>query len=141
MDIPDTLLCLFNAEIDEQNGSFVIEIPDNEITMGDVDPGQAYRVAILPPVSGAEPEPETGRGTGPDVNRGRTREISEPPVAEGDTVEVEVEDLGEQGDGIARIGPGYIVFVPDTNVGDRVTVEITKVHDNFAFGDVIEGPY
>lgn len=63
---------------------------------------------------------------------------SEPPVEEGELREVEIEDTGEKGDGIARVGPGYVVFVSDTKVGDRVTVRITQARDNFAFAEVVE---
>lgn len=62
---------------------------------------------------------------------------AQPPVEEGETLDVEVEDLGDKGDGIARIGPGYVVFIPDTDVGDRVTVEITQARENFAFAEVV----
>lgn len=133
MEVPDNLLCLFTAEVEERRGTYVIEVPANEAETGDVQPDQSYRVAVLPPATGTETEPEATREQG--------GEVQEPPVREGETVEVEVEDIGEQGDGLARIDRGYIVFVPDTDIGDRVTVEITDVRQNFAFGEVIEGPY
>lgn len=133
MPIPDNLLCLFNSRVDAQNDSFVIEVPEREVSVGAIEPGESYRVAILSTGTGAADR--TGRS--PDRDRG----VPAPPVDAGETVEVEIEDIGEQGDGIARIDRGYIVFVPDTNIGDRVTVEISDVRENFAFGDVIEGPY
>jgi predicted RNA-binding protein with TRAM domain len=60
------------------------------------------------------------------------------PVKEGDIVEVEIENLGDQGDGIARVGPGYVVIVPETSRGERVSVEITEARENVAFAEVLE---
>lgn len=36
------------------------------------------------------------------------------------------------GGGIARI-EGFVVFVPDANIGEKVVVKITKVMGRFAF--------
>lgn len=136
MSVPDTLLCMFNARVEEQDGSHVIEIPENEIASDNLEANQAYRVAVLPSIRGAEPEPEPEPQ--PQSEPARRQESREPPVEEGDTVEVEIEDIGEQGDGIARVGPGYVVIVPDTGLGERVTVEITEARDNVAFAEVVE---
>lgn len=59
------------------------------------------------------------------------------PVAEGDTVELEIEDLGSKGDGIARV-EGFVVFVPGGEVGEAYDVEITSVGRKFAFGEIAE---
>ncbi len=64
-------------------------------------------------------------------------DYSDKPVEEGKTYEVEIEDLGSKGDGIARVD-GFVVFVSDTEVGERVAVEINSVGSKFAFGDVVE---
>ncbi len=55
------------------------------------------------------------------------------PVREGDVVEVEIEDVGSEGDGIAKV-EGFTIFVPDTEAGDEVEVRITDVKPRFAFG-------
>jgi predicted RNA-binding protein with TRAM domain len=57
------------------------------------------------------------------------------PVAEGDTVELEIEDLGSKGDGIARV-EGFVIFVPGGEVGESYDVEITSVGRKFAFGEI-----
>lgn len=62
-------------------------------------------------------------------------------VEEGNVLDVEIEDIGDQGDGLARVGPGYVVIVPDTQVGDRVTVEITEARENVAFADMVESSH
>lgn len=59
------------------------------------------------------------------------------PVEEGKTYTVTVEDLGSKGDGIARV-EGFVVFVPETEVGETVKVEINSVGRKFAFGEVVE---
>jgi len=59
------------------------------------------------------------------------------PVAEGETVELEIEDLGSKGDGIARV-EGFVVFVPGGEVGESYDVEITSVGRKFAFGEIEE---
>lgn len=59
------------------------------------------------------------------------------PVEEGKTYTVTVEDLGSKGDGIARV-EGFVVFVPDTEVGETVKVEINSVGRKFAFGEVVD---
>jgi predicted RNA-binding protein with TRAM domain len=56
----------------------------------------------------------------------------------GDTREVEIESLGDQGDGIARIDRGYVIIVPDTGVGDHVTVRIEETKENVAFAEVVD---
>lgn len=57
-------------------------------------------------------------------------------INEGEEYEVEIEDLGKEGDGITKIG-GKVVFVPDTEVGDRVLIKITKNLKTLAFAEVI----
>jgi 23S rRNA (uridine2552-2'-O)-methyltransferase len=59
------------------------------------------------------------------------------PVSEGDTVEVEIVDEGDEGDGIAKV-EGYTLFVSDASEGDTVTVEVTDVKPNYGFAEVRE---
>ncbi|MHC1580042.1 MAG: TRAM domain-containing protein [Candidatus Alkanophagales archaeon] len=66
----------------------------------------------------------------------RMRYGSSVPVSVGETYEVRIESIGREGDGIARI-EGFVVFVPNTRVGDRVRIRITKVSRRVAFGEVI----
>lgn len=148
MELPDDVLTLYTAEIESHDGRASVDVPERELTVGDLAVGESYRVAILPGRATNEEEADDAttnevgqrqqqRGRTP--SRSRTRENGEPPVAAGEICEVEIEDVGDQGDGIARIGPGYVVFVPNTTVGDRVTAEITEARENFAFAEVVEG--
>ena len=59
------------------------------------------------------------------------------PVSEGETVELDIEDLGSKGDGIAR-KEGFVIFVPGGEVGESYDVEITSVGRKFAFGEIAE---
>ncbi len=58
------------------------------------------------------------------------------PIQEGEEYEVRIEDVGKEGDGITRI-EGFVVFVPDTKVGDEVKVRITSVRRRFAFAEKV----
>ncbi|MFC7071260.1 TRAM domain-containing protein [Halobaculum lipolyticum] len=130
MEISDELLCLFSAEVRDDGDSYTIEIPKREVDTGGVEPGRVYRVALIEREGGVEPAdtPDSPAPTdGP-----------QPPVERGEIRYVEVEDLGKQGDGIARVERGYVIIVPDTEVGERVKIEITEVKSNFAVGEVID---
>lgn len=59
------------------------------------------------------------------------------PVEEGETYDVTIEDIARQGDGIARI-EGFVVFVPNTSVGDEVQIKIERVLPKFAFSTIVE---
>lgn len=59
------------------------------------------------------------------------------PVEEGKVYEAKIEDIGREGDGLARI-QNFVVFVPGTKVGDQIKVKITKVHRRMAFGEVVK---
>ncbi|WP_114579379.1 TRAM domain-containing protein [Saliphagus sp. LR7] len=130
MEIPEELLCLFSAEIESDNETYRIEIPTREVTDGDLRPGEVYRVGLL--ASGStSPSQETSKEESERRDQG-------PPIAEGDRRTVDIEDIGKQGDGIARVERGYVIIVPETEIGDRVTIEVKNVQETLAFGEVIE---
>ena len=54
------------------------------------------------------------------------------PVHEGDEIEVEIEDVGAEGDGVAKV-EGFTLFVPGTETGDRLTVRVEQVKERFGF--------
>ena len=126
VELPDRLLSLHTAELEERNGSYVIEIPSRELQQGDLQHGEAYKVALLPAVT-----------TKNELDQ--TQGALQPPVQKGDVRVVEIEAIGQQGDEIAKVERGYVVIVPETEVGDEVTVEITNVAENFAIGEVTAG--
>jgi predicted RNA-binding protein with TRAM domain len=59
------------------------------------------------------------------------------PVEEGKVYDAQIEDIGREGDGVARI-QNFVVFVPGTRVGDKVKVRITKIGRRMAFGEVVK---
>jgi predicted RNA-binding protein with TRAM domain len=59
-----------------------------------------------------------------------------PPVREGEEIDLNIEAVGEKGDGIAK-KEGFVIFVPNTQVGQNVKVKVTKVLRKVAFGEAI----
>jgi predicted RNA-binding protein with TRAM domain len=130
MKISDQLLCMFSGRVEEQDGSYVIEVPAHELQLGDINENSSYRVAMLSRSTNSKEEPKQ--------ESEREHSWLEPPVEEGEARTVDIESIGEQGDGISRVERGYIVIVPDTEKGERVRIEITQVKENVAFADVVE---
>jgi Predicted RNA-binding protein, contains TRAM domain len=125
VEISEKLLCLFSAEVTDDGREYTIEVPSREVETGDIQPGATYRVALI------EQEVEDGGGSVPSSE-------PQPPVEENETRYVEIEDLGKQGDGIARVERGYVIIVPGAEVGEQVKIEVTKVKSNFAVAEVID---
>ncbi|MFP4626700.1 MAG: TRAM domain-containing protein [Natronomonas sp.] len=128
MEVSDKLLCLFSAEVESTDGRYVVEVPRREIETGAVEADEAYRIAVI--ATDAEPRSDE-RDAVPSGE-------PQPPVEEGEIRYVEIEDLGKQGDGIARVERGYVIIVPGTDIGERVKIEISEVKSNFAVGEVLE---
>jgi predicted RNA-binding protein with TRAM domain len=128
LEISEKLLCLFSAEVTSDGDSYTVEIPKREVDTGSIDPGETYRVALIASEDDAEPtsEPEEP-STEP-----------QPPVEPGEIRYVEIEDIGKQGDGIARVERGYVIIVPGAEIGERVKIEVTEVKSNFAVGEIID---
>jgi predicted RNA-binding protein with TRAM domain len=59
------------------------------------------------------------------------------PVKVGDEVEITIEAVGSKGDGIGKI-EGFVVFIPNCNVGEKVKVRITDVRGKSAIGERVE---
>jgi predicted RNA-binding protein with TRAM domain len=131
MEISDKLLCLFSAEVEENEDRFVVEVPRREIETGAVDPGDTYRVALIAGEGGNATETDGASDETPS-------DEPQPPVEEGEIRYVEIEDLGKQGDGIARVERGYVIIVPGGEVGERVKIEVSEVKSNFAVGEILD---
>ncbi|WP_251328494.1 TRAM domain-containing protein [Haloplanus pelagicus] len=121
-----------------------MEIPEQEIEVGSLEEGKRYKVTLFEAGEvgsaedvGSNSSEFTGQLSGTRQRQDNSTEFDQPPVDEGEIREVEIEDIGEKGDGIARIPPGYVVFVENTSPGDRVRIKITEARDNFAFADVV----
>ena len=131
MEILEQLTCLFSGKVEERDGSYVVEVPDQELRLGGLQAGETYRVAVLP--TSAANEADDADATPESEQASQT-----PPVEEGEQRTVEIEDIGDQGDGITRVERGFVVIVPDTKESERVTIEITDVRENVAFAEVVE---
>ena len=135
MEISDDLLCLFTVQVSAEDDSYHIEIPEREIENGAIDTTETYRVAMLPAESDTTPDSSADQPAEPAPEQ---EDGQQPPVAVGETRDVEIDSIGDQGDGIARIDRGYVVIVPDTEVGDRATVRIETAKENVAFTEIVE---
>ena len=131
MDISDQLQCLFTGKVEERNGSYMIEIPEQELRLGNLEADETYRIAVLP-------SPTTSEPTTTDTDPQPEQASQTPPVEKGEQRTVEIEDIGDQGDGITRVERGFVVIVPDTKQTERVTIEITDVRENVAFAEVVD---
>ena len=126
------LSCLFSSLVEADDESHFIMLPSQELISLDIDTNTTYRVLFLPKLPGEKSLP----------NKSLSPSIISPPsdtlVTIGDIYEVLVEDIGNEGDGIARIGPGYIIFIPKTDIGHKVKIKINSVTNRCAFAEVIE---
>ncbi|MFP9059295.1 TRAM domain-containing protein [Natrialbaceae archaeon A-chndr2] len=140
MEISEKLLCLFSTDVVEEDDRYVIEIPRQEVETGDVEPGDIYRVALISRERESEESTTATDASSSATAPSRPAAPSEPqpPVDVGETRYVEIEDIGKQGDGIARVERGYVIIVPGAEVGERVKVEVSEVKSNFAVGEIIE---
>jgi predicted RNA-binding protein with TRAM domain len=137
VEIPNSLRSLFSAPIEEQDGSYIVEVPSSEIEQDAVLADETYRVAILESSS----LPESSMQKESQQRRSQESESgapSGPPVDEGEVRDVTIETVGEQGDGIAKVERGYVVIVPNAQPGDEPTVEIKQVQDNVAFASIVD---
>ncbi|PAU84949.1 deoxyribonuclease [Halorubrum salipaludis] len=135
-DISDSLRSLFSAQIEERDGSYVVDIPATEIEHDALSADKTYRIAIL------ASQPSTANTNQHEQHQATTQESTSPsegpPVDEGEVRDVTIETTGDQGDGIAKVERGYVVIVPGGQPGDEPTVEIEQVQENVAFASIVE---
>jgi len=81
------------------------------------------------------------RTTTPEASRDESSEVYlvakhrlTAPVRPGDTLEVTIEDVGSEGDGIAKV-EGFTLFVDGADEGETVEVEVTEVKPRFGFAE------
>jgi predicted RNA-binding protein with TRAM domain len=131
MEISERLLCLFSAEVRAEDDRYVVEVPRREVDAGAVEAGSTYRVALVARDGASAPGGNESSASSPPADE------PQPPVEVGEVRYVEIEDIGKQGDGIARVERGYVIIVPGTEVGEQVKIEVREVKSNFAVGDVV----
>ena len=128
-EIPDSLRSVFSASIDSDDGEHTVSIPAHEIENGGIVPGDTYRIAILdqPKKSTRTSVRQPDSISSPGVT---------PPVDPDEIIDVTIESIGDEGDGIAKVERGYVIIVPDGQPGDTLTVRINEVKENVAFAEI-----
>jgi len=58
------------------------------------------------------------------------------PVKVGEEFQVTIEGVGEKGDGFCR-KDGFVLFVPNVQKGDNVTIRVNKVLRKVGFAEVV----
>jgi len=132
VNIAGDLLCLYTADIDTTGDTYTIDVPKRELELGQLDHNETAQVALF-----STPTSNPNQRSNDQSATQRSHSES-PPVEEGEVVDVEIDSLGDQGDGIGRVGPGYVLIVPETDVGERVSVRVTETKDNVAFAEVVK---
>lgn len=87
---------------------------------------------------------ERGYSRGRSSSRGRSRSYDSyaskrlkrqgplpKPVDVGKTYDVDINEITGKGDGIARV-QGFIVFIENGKIGNKIKVKVTEVADRFA---------
>ena len=111
-------------------GDFVAKVfegPDTDDLRSDIDEEFEYVRTI---------HPDASRDSSSElymVAKGRLT----APVREGDRLEIDIEDVGREGDGIGKI-EGYTLFVAGTEPGETVEIEVTDVKPRFGFAERVE---
>lgn len=59
------------------------------------------------------------------------------PFNKNDILEVRIESMGYEGEGIGKIN-GFPIFIPDALEGEVVTTKIVKAKKNYAYGKLVE---
>lgn len=78
-----------------------------------------------------------GRSYGGDGSKGFNRgSPTTKPVEVGGTYEVNITEISSKGDGIARI-QGFIIFVENGKVQNKIKVKVTEVRDRFAKASIV----
>ena len=94
-------------------------------------------------VADAEAEFEYVREVRPDASRDASSELYlvgknrlTAPVRPGDELEVDIVDMGAEGDGVATVD-GFTLFVSGVDEGETVRVRVEDVKPQFAFADPV----
>jgi len=78
-----------------------------------------------------------GRSYGGEGSKGFNRgSPTTKPVKVGGTYEVDIPEISNKGDGIARI-QGFIIFVENGKVQNKIKVKVTEVRDRFAKASIV----
>ncbi|WP_433626246.1 SAM-dependent methyltransferase [Halomicrococcus sp. NG-SE-24] len=118
------------TELLESGGDFVVKVfqgPDLDDFRADVEDEFQY-VRTMSPDASRDESSEVYL-----VARGRLT----APVSEGDRLEVTIEDVGSEGDGVAKV-ENYTLFVPGTEEGETVEIRVDEVKPRFGFAERVD---
>jgi predicted RNA-binding protein with TRAM domain len=71
--------------------------------------------------------------------RGHGKGFKRCPVELGEELEVDITELSPKGDGMTKV-QGYIIYVPDTKLGDHVKIKINRVGEKAANAEIVTRP-
>jgi 23S rRNA (uridine2552-2'-O)-methyltransferase len=116
-----------SLELLAPGGDFVAKVfegPDTDDLRADIDEEFEY-VRTIHPKASRDSSSELFM-----VGKGRLT----APVRAGDQLEVDIEGVGSEGDGIAKV-EGYTLFVSGAEEGETVEVQVTDVKPRFGFAE------
>jgi hypothetical protein len=87
MELPEQLSCLFTGHVEDRGDSYVIEIPQRELEIGQLNTGYPNPMALLPAITVSD--------SSSSASKQRAQSESNPPVEEGKTRQVEIETHGD----------------------------------------------
>lgn len=141
LEVPGKVQSIYTAEVVKRDDEFVVEVPSRELELGDVDPGEIVQVALVT-------SPNTNSEAARNISSGQVRkrqessdqeqEVDDPPVSEGEMLEVTIESVGDQGDGVAKVDRGYVLIVPGASPGEQPVVRVETVKENVGFAEVVQ---
>ncbi|WP_435334178.1 23S rRNA (uridine(2552)-2'-O)-methyltransferase [Haloarchaeobius sp. TZWWS8] len=121
-----------------------------EVALDVLDTGGDFAVKVfegqdLPPLQKEmEAEFQYVRLTKPEASRDESSEMYlvakhrlTAPVSTGDVLEVTIEDVGSEGDGVAKV-EDFTLFVDGAEKGQTLTVEVTGLKPRFGFAKPVD---
>ena len=78
------------------------------------------------------------RGGYGGYRRSGSRSDTPKPVKVGEEYDVEINEVGSKGDGIAKV-KNFVVFVSGAKQGEKLKIKITDVQDRFAIAEKVTG--
>jgi len=138
MEISNELTSLFSAPVEEHRGSYVIELPRAKLREGSIEASESYQVALISNQVDSDSDSVQEGSENKNTKTEQSVDQNKPPVSVGEKRIVEIDEIGDQGDGITRVERGYVVIVPETEVGERVQIQIRHVRETVGFADVVE---
>lgn len=132
---------VFSEEVvAEEEGRYIVEIPSTVQEADVVDAGATFRVALISNEPGAIQNSNTDgdHGNAAGSSGSGSAATRTAPVSVDETLSVTITADGARGDGVAKVNGGFVVFVPETSVGDEVLIRVTEVKGTYAQAEVIK---